>query len=227
MTNTSQFEHRKISKTTILYCSLFYITWLLTFSYLIKNIANTYYITSIISYFVNLFIFYLWHIQAHNDYWFIPFNKVCRKYHNIHHYVYFPKSDFYGEMKVEWKKNKENLLIHAIPLNELYFVNSLQNEGFAIILGFIVAIFEKYVFKLTNLTILLLIIQSIITNYLGNYLHLSFHNKDSWLNKYEWFKDLKYLHYLHHCGNTKHNYMLVYFTFDKMFNSYLNCNPNN
>jgi hypothetical protein len=206
------------------FCIPLYLSGLFLFSYITIKITNTHFLTTLISYFIDIFIFYLWHVQAHHDYWFIPFNKICHHYHEIHHKQFFPPSDFYGEKKQnEWITKNHNflyLIYQSLPLHELNFIESLKNEGFAIILGLIILLIKMFIIKLSYLTILMTLIQTFTINFFGNYLHLSYHIKNHWLSKYEWYKDLRYLHYLHHCGDTKHNYLIMFFGFDIIFKSY-------
>jgi sterol desaturase/sphingolipid hydroxylase (fatty acid hydroxylase superfamily) len=63
--------------------------------------------------------------------------------------------------------------------------------------------------------------QGAIVNFLVNYLHMSFHVENHWMNKYTLYLELKYLHYLHHTGDTKHNYAICFFKIDKMFETYI------
>ena len=40
----------------------------------------------------------------------------------------------------------------------------------------------------------------------GSALHSSFHVKGFELECYKWYQELRALHYIHHLGNTQHNY---------------------
>lgn len=203
----------------------FYISMLLLFSKITVYLTNTSFYTTPLSWFCDMLIFYAWHVQAHYKLPFIPFNSLCNEYHNLHHYTFFPANYFYGSTKAkEWKdKNKTSksyLIFQSLPLHELSFFDSLKNESFALFFVF-VKILIMYIFiKLSVLTIIMTLIQGLLVNFIGNYLHLSFHVENHFLNKYKLYRELKYLHYLHHKGDTKHNYGIFFFGFDKWFETY-------
>jgi sterol desaturase/sphingolipid hydroxylase (fatty acid hydroxylase superfamily) len=56
---------------------------------------------------------------------------------------------------------------------------------------------------------------------INNYLHDTFHISPHWLEKFEWFKRLRRLHYIHHLGDMKHNYGIFNFIFDRVFQTYI------
>lgn len=186
--------------------------------------TNTSYFTTPLSLLVDLLVFYLWHYQAHHDLPWVPFNKKCREYHHIHHELIFPPGKFYGsdvnEAKV-WEDESQQkyfLVRSALPLNELPFFDSLQNVGFAVLLVIIATIIKYQVFKLSVYTILITLLQGMTVNYVGNYLHLSFHTKNHFLSQYKWFRQLRTMHVLHH--NDDINYSIAFFGFDSLFNTF-------
>lgn len=203
----------------------FYISMIYLYSYLTKYFTGcSLYITPI-SWFVDMIIFYAWHVQAHHKISWIPFNESCHNWHNLHHQRFFPAKHFYGTDKaLEWIngcKNEWFLIRHALPLGELKPAESIQNESFGIFMAIIVTTIKYFVFKLPTNVIIATIIQGLLVDFAGNYLHLSFHVKDHWLNKFETYKELKYLHWEHHKGDTKRNYAIFFFGLDKMFETYV------
>ena len=54
---------------------------------------------------------------------------------------------------------------------------------------------------------------------LHDYLHIQFHNKDSWLFKYNWFLKLRNFHFIHHKVLNK-NFGVIVFVWDKLFKSF-------
>jgi hypothetical protein len=46
------------------------------------------------------------------------------------------------------------------------------------------------------------------------YVHQEYHLKDSKLDKYEWFRKLRWIHYLHHSGDLQRNYAMKDFLID-------------
>ena len=117
-------------------------------------------------------------------------------------------------------ENDLYLIKKTIPFGELPFIQSLKNESFAITLVIFSWIIQYYIFKLNILTIILGIIHGLIINFFGNYLHMSFHTENHFFQKYKWWRELRYLHYLHHTDSTKHNFSIVFFGFDKLFGTY-------
>lgn len=54
----------------------------------------------------------------------------------------------------------------------------------------------------------------------GSALHSSFHVKGFHLECYSWYQELRTLHYIHHLGNTQHNFGIFNIGFiDGIFNS--------
>ena len=51
-----------------------------------------------------------------------------------------------------------------------------------------------------------------------SYIHDSYHYKDHWLNKYEWYKYNKHCHYIHHLDDM--NYGITNYVFDKIFGTF-------
>lgn len=53
----------------------------------------------------------------------------------------------------------------------------------------------------------------------GNAMHMSFHIRNFELEKYEWYMELRTLHYIHHLGDMKSNLAMVNMGMDGLFNS--------
>jgi hypothetical protein len=75
------------------------LMWISIFSYsiLISYITGCHWWEMIAHYFAILFIFYLWHWQAHQAIDWIPFNSECRRLHNEHHFKTYPPSKYFGK----------------------------------------------------------------------------------------------------------------------------------
>lgn len=202
----------------------FYFSMVYLFSFLTNKITGAPLYITPISWFIDMIIFYIWHVQAHHKISWIPFNTSCHNWHNLHHQRFYPAKYFYGSDKAgEWIANYKNewyLIRHAMPLGELKPIESIQNESFGIVMTLIVNLIKYYVFELSFDVIVACLIQGLMVDFLGNYLHLSFHVHDHWLNKFDTYKELKYLHYEHHKGDTKRNYAIFFFGLDKMFETY-------
>ncbi len=205
-----------------------YFLCLSIFSKITMKFTNTSFLTTPISWFFDMITFYLWHVHAHHKLPGVPFNSYSHFLHNNHHYTNFPPNYFWGstsEFGLEWRtksKNELKLIYNSLPLHELNFINSIKNEFYAIVLYLIIMLGKRFFCELDWLTIGFTIIQSFIMIFIGNYLHNSFHTKSHWLEKYSMWRELRYLHYLHHCGDTKHNYVIFAFLFDKIFGTYRN-----
>ena len=207
-----------------LYGYPFYFAIIFTYSYLINKLTGCSMIITPISWFIDMMIFYAWHVQAHHKIKWIPFNEACHNWHNLHHQRFYPSKYFYGSDKaIEWIKNYKNeyyLITHALPLGELKPIESIQNESFGILLSIIVNLIKYYIFGWKLQVIIACIIQGLLMDFVGNYLHLSFHVYNHWLNKHDTYKELKYLHYEHHKSDTKRNYAIFFFGLDKLFETY-------
>jgi sterol desaturase/sphingolipid hydroxylase (fatty acid hydroxylase superfamily) len=73
---------------------------------------------------------------------------------------------------------------------------------------------------LHSISIMITNIIVITTNgLLHNYIHDSFHLNKSWLDKFEYYKEIKRLHYIHHT-NMKKNFGIFSFFYDKLFGTF-------
>lgn len=61
----------------------------------------------------------------------------------------------------------------------------------------------------------------VVIGVVGNYLHMSMHVPNHWLTRYEWYLELRALHYVHHIGSTSFNYAIVNFGLDRLMNSFV------
>lgn len=202
----------------------FYIFMIYLYSLITNKITGASMFITPISWFVDMIVFYAWHVQAHHRIEWLPFNESCHNWHNLHHHRFFPAKHFYGSDKaIDWITNCQNewfLITHALPLGELKPIESIQNESFGIIMAIVITGIKYFIFGLQINIIAATIIQGILVDFVGNYLHLSFHIQNHWLNRFETYKELKYLHYEHHKGDTKRNYAIFFFGLDKMFETY-------
>merc|ERR1711963_1311711 len=54
---------------------------------------------------------------------------------------------------------------------------------------------------------------------IGNALHMSFHVRGFELERYEWYMELRSLHYVHHLGNMATNFAMLNMGMDGLFHS--------
>ena len=140
---------------------------------------------------------YLWHrFGGHIGY----FGDTVRITHYYHHEEVYPhtnlESDEYKTAYDHWP--------YFIPMT---VVTSL-------IYYFI---YKKY--KLFDLTMFIIfMIFSLIYISITFYFHNSYHVKNHWLNKYEFYRKIKYQHFIHHFDNC--NYGIIFNIVDKIFGTY-------
>lgn len=201
-----------------------YFIVLYTYSFATYKFTNCSMFITPISWFFDMIVFYLWHLQAHHRITWLPFNEYCHNCHNVHHHHAFPAKYFYGSNKATiWLENYTNewyLIKRALPLGESKPFESIQNESFGLFMAIGINLIKYYIIGLELNVVIACVIQGLIFDILGNYLHYSFHANNHWLNRFETYKELKYLHYEHHKGDTKRNYAIFFFGLDKMFETY-------
>ncbi len=207
----------------------FYLICLGIFSKITMELTGTGVLITPISWVFDMGIFYLWHVHAHYRINSIPFNSIAHQVHNDHHYVDFPPKYFWGSPSPYGSMWRNRFQPGKSEPFDIYdWVDSintkLANEFFAISLYVLVTLGKRFIWGLDWTTILATVVQSFLVLEIGNYLHMSFHTKDHWLAKYKIWRELRYLHYLHHCADTKRNYMVFAFIFDKVFGTYVKTN---
>ena len=205
-----------------------YLFCLGLFSKITMELTGTIFLTTPVSWMCDMIIFYLWHVHAHYKLDFIPFNDVAHRVHNEHHYVNFPPGFFWGspsESGLAWRKQSQSpwsVIQESLLLQGSGIVESFGNQFYAIVLYLILTLTKRFFCGFSWGTIWMTSVQSFLIMFLGNYLHKSFHIKSHWLEQFKLWRELRYLHYLHHCGDTKHNYSIFAFVFDKIFGTYKN-----
>jgi hypothetical protein len=200
--------------------------WVLVIGYsigcslLFNNVAPY---SMIIFYFLGLLAFYLWHTQAHYKFFW---NRTCYELHKKHHWVYYPPSQFFGteEAKRLWPVDEYNLIKansfigrirHLLPGH-----SNIMHEGLLYVLGLSILAIAHLAGSSSN-TLWCAFVGYLLMGFIANFLHSSFHVENHWLVRYSWFRDLRYLHYLHHKGDAKNNYSVLNFTFDKLQGTYI------
>ena len=189
---------------------------------LIAEYFNFSFLLTLTSLFIDLNIFYLWHSLAHKKLWWIPFSDICHYFHNLHHYIYYPPSDFFGIKAVERLKKYSNSETKEkedkkYGLFQEYggVSNFIKNAFVALFLEFIFNFLKWYFFPIEVLVVTF--IQTLSIYAIGTYLHQEFHDENSWLNKFDLFKYLRLKHNLHHLSDTKHNFSIMCFLIDIMW----------
>lgn len=150
--------------------------------------------------------FYLWHIIAHQT-WSGRMYRV----HMIHHMKLYPPKRFLSDK--------------PLPSHSLWSLDGLCHQGplFGLVLSEILLL--RYLFKhsmkvrVDNKCIYFMVAGLALFGHIGNVLHISFHIRGHWLERYKWFLMCRELHWVHHKGDMKKNYMLVDFGMDELFSS--------
>jgi len=177
--------------------------------------------TQIIFYFVILNLFYFWHWLAHQSY----MGKM-HLIHNEHHFKIFPPSKFYAE-----EKDLATLFGHKDPtflhlLDPRFSTNfTLYHEGLLYVFLTAAILIAKLVFDVYWGTIGFFMFMAMTMGLIGSALHSSFHIKGFALEKYQWYQELRMFHFVHHLGNTQHNYSIVNSFIDAFYFSYRTTDP--
>lgn len=175
---------------------------LIFYSILASFFTGDAYCTQIIFYFVILALFYFWHWLAHQK-----FMGKMHKIHNEHHYLSFPPNKFYGS-----EGTTKKVYGHDIPtfwqlMDPRISTNfNLVHEGILYLLILIITLIIKIILGYSNLSLFFFLLMATIMGSVGSALHSSFHVKGFELERYQWYLELRTLHYIHHLGNTQHNF---------------------
>jgi hypothetical protein len=142
---------------------------------------------------------YLLHSIGHNS----NYGSYIYRYHKKHHTIHYPIQKLldYKPYKTDYEYNllSDGFVAYSLPILFLGFIN------------YKVLDYESFI----NLSV-----NFILYTYLSDYLHTEIHIKGSWLEKYEWFKEKRRLHFLHH-RNVKKNKNVFNLEIDKLLNTYL------
>jgi hypothetical protein len=141
--------------------------------------------------------------------------------HYDHHYIKFPPSCFYGKpgvVKATYGYECPTFLQLCNPTRWIPGLNgkasngmtgAIYHEGPLFALLLLVLLFQKFVLLHNNCTIGFCTFQALLIAIVGSALHSSFHVKGFELERFEWYKELRTYHYIHHLGTTKHNYAIM------------------
>ena len=195
---------------------------LICYSLLASFLGGGRWYTQIIFYFVFLMLFYIWHWLAHQK-----FMGKMHKIHWEHHFESFPPSRFYGK-----DGDCERLYGKQIPtlwdlLNPKRSTNfTLHHEGLLYVFLGITMVVARLVFSCSWTTLSFSVAMAATIGMVGSALHSSFHVKGFHLERYSWYRQLRTLHYMHHLGNTQHNFGILNIELvDGIFNTIKVFNP--
>ena len=127
------------------------------------------------------------------------FSDKLRATHYCHHEIKYPYYNFESE--------KYRLSHDSLP----WVLTIIFGGWFPLIILCYFNVINVYL-------AILLFITSSLHIYVLSYIHDSYHIKDHWLNKYEWYKYNKHCHYIHHLDDM--NYGITNYVFDKLFGTF-------
>jgi sterol desaturase/sphingolipid hydroxylase (fatty acid hydroxylase superfamily) len=141
---------------------------------------------------------YFWHRYfSHIGY----LGNTIRKAHYMHHEIHYPYT------------NMESIKYKVLGL--------IEGDAWpwvilmSLLIGTIFTIFKLGYISLTNSILMSGLV--VLDVYFNSYIHVSYHEKDHWLNKYQWYRQNKHYHKLHHYYNC--NYGISNFSTDYLFGS--------
>jgi hypothetical protein len=140
-------------------------------------------------YLVGLIAFHSWHWASHQRWLLYPMWKL----HMYHHLVVYPPSRFFSRVYEDDEGGRTilNTLAHDGPL-------------YAAILTNVAMLYRLDSFRPVDVIISLLV-YGFVSSF-GIWLHQAFHIQGHWMERFLYFHDLRALHYVHHQGNTQHNF---------------------
>jgi sterol desaturase/sphingolipid hydroxylase (fatty acid hydroxylase superfamily) len=143
---------------------------------------------TITTYFSYLFLEYSLHRLGHlrHRYNYIYF------LHSKHHKEHYPVNNLLSD---KYRSNNEGIIAYVPPIILLF--------------GILYPIIEEEVW-------IHMIIQMTIHTFINDYIHINIHLKNSWLEKYEWFRKERHLHLKHHQNLQKNFSFGVDHTMDKL-----------
>jgi hypothetical protein len=132
------------------------------------------------------------------------------KIHMEHHYSSFPPKSFYGKegtVKRIYGFEVPTLFQLMDPRRSTNF--TWEHEGLLYFFLGIATVILKYGINLSWTSIMFFIILAVLIGTIGSALHSSFHVKGFELEKYQWYQELRTIHYIHHLGTARQNYGIV------------------
>ena len=171
------------------------------YSYIASLVTGDPWYTQCLFYFVVLVLFYAWHWLAHQK-----FTGRMYKIHMEHHLKSFPPSIFYGRpgvVKEVYGFEVPTLWNLMDPRRSTNF--TFAHEGPLYIMLAIAVTIARVVVGCSWPTIAFFLVMSVVMGVVGSALHSSFHVRGFQLEGYQWYRELRTLHYLHHLGMRKND----------------------
>lgn len=104
-------------------------------------------------------------------------------------------------------------------------VGSLWHEGPLYFFMAIILIFGRLFLHTSWVGLALMLLFASVMGIIGNAFHMSFHVRGFELECYQWYMELRMLHYIHHLGDMKSNLAMVNLGMDGFFSSLMVDDP--
>ena len=98
-------------------------------------------------------------------------------------------------------------------------VGSFWHEGPLYVFMGIVLVLGRVVLQTSWVALGLIVGFAALMGIIGNAFHMSFHVRGFEMEKYQWYMELRMLHYIHHLGDMKSNLAMVNMGMDGLFGS--------
>ena len=165
--------------------------------------------------------FYYWHYMAHSTW-----TGEMHRLHMDHHLHTFPPTDFYGDKDDAIIKfyGKKPTMMDLMNITGT-IVGNIWHEGpLYVFMGLILVLGRVYL-QTSWLGMFFILMFASLMGIIGNAFHMSFHVRDFEYEKYQWYMELRMLHYIHHLGDMKSNLAMVNLGMDGIFGSMMVDDP--
>lgn len=171
--------------------------------------------------------FYFWHYYAHVS------KGEVNKVHMDHHILNFNSNNFYGDKNMVSKKIYKDYTPTFFELLNPKYGTQIQNDftvddkdnfvfehdGSLLLILCIILLVGKLYFHTKTLTLSLILILYIASVTFQSALHISYHVRNVNLEKYDWFRELRAVHFHHHLHNK--NFSIIDMGIDVLFGSFV------
>ena len=168
-------------------------------------------------YIVGMVAFYSWHMAAHR-----LENTELNRVHMLHHQDRFPQHDFYGDSKLDMQRKRDargggpkTMLSLMNPFRPAAEPTSLGHEGPLVLVVLAVLVFANLLLHVSTTTCLWALLGFLLLMSVGSAIHMSFHERGFQFESYDWIRELRALHMIHHMR--RKNYAMVNVILDMTF----------
>ena len=187
-------------------------------SFLLNILFGTSWYAIPLFYIVAMIAFYIWHWMAHQRWTFYPLN-VMYKIHMDHHWkIYPPVKGKFLSKEYQYKVENED---KAYQPGFFSFIKMIVSEHELPMHIMLILIFvgAGYLGESTA-TLIGAFFFLAVAGWFGVNLHYWLHIENHWLERYQWFHDLRALHLQHHRGGAKQNYNMYSFVTDAFLGTF-------